>query len=227
MTRAAACGSLAAITMIASARASTPGEARLDLAPPSDLPPAPRVADPSQAPQGLDLRDALAPKPRFGDANTAWLTLGVGVSTDWDELSDINITAAYSYFVDRDVEFIVELAIREFDMPGEDQIGINPMMVFRRHFALDDARDWSWYIDAGIGVMFSADDIPQDGTSFNFTPRAGTGFTYQISEDWRLVAGLRWSHISNARIFGDDDNPSSDGVMFSIGLTTSWSRLFN
>jgi hypothetical protein len=111
--------------------------------------------------------------------------------------------------------------------PVLDQIGINPMLVFRRHFALDDARDWSWYVDIGIGVMLSADDIPQDGTSFNFTPRAGTGLTYQVSDDWRLIAGFRWSHISNARIFGDDDNPSSDGVMFSIGLSTSWDRLFN
>jgi opacity protein-like surface antigen len=205
------------------------GEARLDLSPPETA--AAATTDPASlenAP-GLDVGDALvrSQTAKWGQADTAWLTLGAGTSTDWDELSDINITAAYSYFVDRDVEFMLELAIREFDMPGEDQIGINPMLVFRRHFALDDARDWSWYIDIGIGVMLSADDIPQDGTSFNFTPRAGTGLTYQVSDDWRLIAGFRWSHISNARIFGDDDNPSSDGVMFSIGLSTSWDRLFN
>lgn len=213
----------------ASLCAAQNNEARLDLSPPSDPPNASTGAGFADDAPGLDVGDALVRShpAKWGQADTAWLTLGAGTSTDWDELSDINVTAAYSYFVDQDVEFMVELAIREFDMPGEDQIGFNPMMVFRRHFALDDDRDWTWYIDIGIGVMLSADDIPQDGTSFNFTPRAGTGLTYQVSDDWRLIAGLRWSHVSNARIFGDDDNPSSDGVMFSIGLSTSWSRLFD
>mgnify|MGYP001951235339 CR=1 FL=1 len=40
---------------------------------------------------------------------------------------------------------------------------------------------------------------------------AGIGMTHQISDDGtRLVGGLRWHHISNARIHGDDSNPSRD-----------------
>ncbi len=158
----------------------------------------------------------------FGKYNTMWWTFGAGGSTDFDELSDINITVAWSKFVDHDVEMMVEVALREFDMPGNDQIGINPMLVLRQHWDLGETHTWTMFVDAGIGFMISADDVPEDGTSFNFTPRAGFGVTYAVSEEWRVVAGLRWSHISNGRMFGDDDNPSSDGVMFSVGLTTSF-----
>lgn len=158
----------------------------------------------------------------FGTYNKTWWTFGAGTSTDFDELSDVNVTIAWSKFVDEDVELMVELALREFDMPGDDQIGINPMLVFRKHWKLGEDHTWTAFADVGIGIMISPDDVPQDGTSFNFTPRAGGGLTYAINEDWRVIAGLRWSHISNGRIFGDDDNPASDGVMFSVGLITSF-----
>lgn len=179
--------------------------------------------------QGGDSGQAAAattPTPQtsadFGTFNTTWWTFGAGTSTDFDELSDINVTIAWSKFVDEDVELMLELAVRDFDMPGDDQIGINPMLVFRKHWKLGEDHTWTAFADVGIGVMITADDVPQDGTSINFTPRLGGGLTYAINEDWRVVAGLRWSHISNGRIFGDDDNPASDGVMFGVGLTTSF-----
>jgi len=34
----------------------------------------------------------------------------------------------------------------------------------------------------------------------------------------RLQAGVRWAHISNARIKGDDDNPSRDSAMLYVAL---------
>ncbi len=200
--------------------------ARLDLSQPTSTSDGATLSNADHAP-GVQLADAISRSPRWGEANSTWFTFGAGTSSDFDELSDINVTVAWSKFISTDFEMIAELAVREFDMPGDDQIGINPMIVFRKHWALDDDRDWSFYFDIGIGILISADDIPQNGTSFNFTPRVGSGFTYQLSDEWRLIAGLRWSHISNARVFGDDDNPSSDGVMFSIGLSTSLYNLFN
>jgi hypothetical protein len=65
----------------------------------------------------------------------------------------------------------------------------------------------------------STDDVPNDGTSFNFTPRLGVGFTRQLTDSGiRLEGGLRWAHISNARITGDADNPARDSAMLYVGL---------
>lgn len=159
---------------------------------------------------------------QYTNADTTWWTFGAGASTDFDELSDINATASFEYFVDCRVSVVAELAVRDFDMPGDDVQGINPAIVFRWHFWTSDNNDWTAFVDMGIGILLTTDDVPQDGTSINFTPRAGFGITKAISDSWRIQAGARWSHISNGRIFGDDDNPASDGIMLFVGFTTNF-----
>ncbi|MFN9991847.1 MAG: acyloxyacyl hydrolase, partial [Phycisphaerales bacterium] len=75
------------------------------------------------------------------------------------------------------------------------------------------------YADLGIGVLFTTDDVPSDGTSFNFTPRAGAGITHRLGDSAnRFELGVRWAHISNARTSGDGDNPSRDSIMLYGGV---------
>lgn len=176
--------------------------------------------EPSRADDGE--RASRQTSADFGKFDTTWWTFGAGASTDFDEFSDINVTVAWSKFIDEDIEMMIEVAIREFDMPGDDQVGFNPMLDFKKHWKLGEDHTWTAFADIGIGIMISTGDVPRDGTSFNFTPRFGGGLTYAINDDWRVIAGLRWSHISNGRIYGDDDNPASDGIMFSVGLITSF-----
>jgi hypothetical protein len=158
----------------------------------------------------------------YTQADTSWWTFGAGTSSDFDELSDINATAAYSYFVDDGIEVSAELALREFDQPGDDVWGVNPAIIFRWHFYRSEDNDLTAFADVGIGAMISDDDVPQNGTSLNFTPRAGLGITKAISDQWRFQIGARWSHVSNGRIFGSDDNPASDGIMLFVGFTTTF-----
>ena len=67
--------------------------------------------------------------------------------------------------------------------------------------------------------LFTGDDVPPDGTSINFTPRAGMGVTRALDDSGtRLMVGVRWAHISNARIEGDGENPSRDSVMGYVGV---------
>lgn len=181
---------------------------------------------PASQPARVDLAGAAESAPSlqstYTNADTTWYTFGAGASTDFDELSDINVTAAIEHFVVDDVSVIGELALRDFDIPGDDVQAINPAIVFRWHFWSTPDNDWTAFADIGIGIQFSTDDVPQDGTSLNFTPRAGIGMTKAISDNWRIQFGARWSHISNGRIFGDDDNPSSDGIMAFVGFTTTF-----
>ncbi|MFA6045786.1 MAG: acyloxyacyl hydrolase, partial [Phycisphaerales bacterium] len=89
---------------------------------------------------------------------------------------------------------------------------------FRWHFVHEE--DFTVYADIGIGILGATDNVPSNGTSFDFTPRAGVGFTYALNDagDLRLVGGLRWAHVSNARIHGDDDNPGVDTIMMYSGV---------
>jgi len=83
---------------------------------------------------------------------------------------------------------------------------------------MDDDKDrndqWAWYLEAGIGLLASTDEVPEGGSELNFTPRAGAGVAVPIT-DWgaRLDLGVRWMHISNASQFGTDDNPDRDSLM--------------
>jgi hypothetical protein len=130
---------------------------------------------------------------------------------------DFNVAAAYSYFIVKDVEVNAELGTWYHSQPGDDAGSINLSMVFRWHFV--DTGKWTVFADAGIGFLVASEEVPQGGTNFDFTPRAGVGFTHQLGDsNSRLIMGIRWAHFSNARIAGDDDNPSRDDAMIYGGV---------
>ncbi len=164
---------------------------------------------------------APADKPKraaFGDAGSRWWTIGTGVANNLDDATDVNLRGAYSYFLVKDVEFSAELNAWYFHQAGPDAAGINPAMVFRWHF-YDDG-EWTLFGDVGIGLLAATNEVPDGGTAFDFTPRVGGGFTRELDADTgtRLQVGLRWHHISNARISGASNNPSRDGIMLYAGI---------
>lgn len=203
--------------------AATPAHAQLLLAADAEPPPPLRLSEPNfslaalaqptaeQAePESDAARFGEAPeREAYGDAGTDWLILGGAIGSNFDDATDLNLHIGYSYFLARNIEVVGELGLWYFDHEEGDAVGLNPNIVFRWHIINEG--NWSFFADAGIGLLFSTDDVPADGTSFNFTPRAGIGFTRRITEGGgRLEAGLRWHHVSNARITGETDNPGHD-----------------
>jgi hypothetical protein len=186
---------------------------------PSAAVPDPHAASAATA-QTLDHRPA---RVEFGaEGSRRWTILGGwghGLSDDERRKGDdFNLAGAVSWFIVKDVSIDAELGAWYHSQPGDDAASLNPSMVFRWHFV--NTGDWTVYADIGIGFMVATDDVPSTGTAFNFTPRAGVGVTRRLDEsDTRLVVGLRVAHFSNARIVGDDDNPSRDDVMAYAGLT--------
>lgn len=162
--------------------------------------------------------DESAARVPWGQPGHWWLTIGAGVAHDFGEETDYNGHVAFSTFVAKDFEFAVELGGWYFAQDGNDTGGFNPSMVFRWHFWHSDDDRWTIYGDAGMGVLFSGDDVPSGGTSINFTPRAGGGVTYRLWDDVRLQVGLRYHHISNGRFQGDAQNPSRDSLMMYVGI---------
>lgn len=157
---------------------------------------------------------------RFGDAGSTWLTFGGGAAFAFEgDDRDYNLFGAYSIFLVDSLEFSVELGGWYFDQEGTDTGGINGSMIFRWHFWMSENRDWTVYGDAGIGLLAGFDEVPDEGTSFNFTPRAGAGLTRALDDaGTRLMLGLRWHHISNGRINSDAGNPSRDSIMIYAGI---------
>jgi len=134
---------------------------------------------------------------------------------------DVSIHGQYTYFVVDDFEVGVEAALWGF-IQDDNTAGLSTSLVMRYHFF--QAERWSAFAEAGMGLMVAGDDVPDTGTSFNLMPRLGAGVTWQISEDssTRLITGLRWHHISNARIKGEEDNPARDGPGLYVGLMYSF-----
>ena len=157
-----------------------------------------------------------ATKP-FGTEGTRWLEFGGLVADNFKDSVDANIHARFSEFIAKDVELGGELAGWNFNQPGDNAVGGSLVLIVRWHFL--NRGDWSLYADAGVGGMVASDDTPDDGTSFNLMPRVGAGFTHAIGENGaRLEIGVRWHHISNARITGDDHNPSRDSAALYAGF---------
>ena len=182
----------------------------------------PAEPEPGASPAPADAELKSVPK-RFGEQGSEWLTIGLlGAHDFYWESNDFNIHGAYSIFLSNDVEFAVELAAWAFFQSEDNAVGLNPSIIFRWHFWHRER--WTTYVDLGIGVLASTDDVPDNGTSLNFTPKGGVGLTYQLWEDreTRLQAGFRWHHVSNARITGDSNNPARDAPALYVGLIFPW-----
>ncbi len=153
----------------------------------------------------------------FGAADTCWWTVGADLSWASGGSTDSALHGSFSYFIAQDVELAAELGLWNFNQPGDNAVGLSASMVFRWHFI--NTGDWTVYADAGIGVLGATDEVPDGGTSFDLMPRAGGGFTRKLTDDGlRLQVGLRWHHVSNARIFGDSNNPARDQALVYVGL---------
>jgi hypothetical protein len=182
----------------------------------------------SPAVDTADPRTLPAPVlPGFGEAGYWGLTLSTGYAYGFDDAHSLNpLSVAVSTFVAADLEVRLELGGWVFlqadsDEGGEDTGGVSLALSGRWHF-WKPAEGWTVYADAGAGLNYSGSDIPANGSEFNFNPRAGAGFTVALDDSARaarLDIGLRWHHLSNARIFGGDRNEARDSVMIYAGVT--------
>ena len=158
-----------------------------------------------------------APARPYGSQDTQHVMFGSMIGPDFRTNVDVNLHAQYTYFLIDDFEVGVEAALWSF-FQDDDTVGVSTSLVMRYHCY--QAERWSAFAEAGMGLMVAGDNVPDTGTSFNLMPRFGAGVTWQMFEDstTRLITGLRWHHISNARITGEAANPARDGIGLYVGL---------
>lgn len=161
--------------------------------------------------------NAKAPPPAFGTAGSMRFTVQAGggfdVKTSRNAIAMAGVGVSYFMIDDLSLEFGLNALV--FDQRGEDGYAPNFTMMLRWHFISKE--NWSMYVDGGAGVMYASRKVPPDGSKFNFTPQASIGVTYALTPTVRALAGVRWHHVSNARLYRD--NPGRDHIMAYAGLS--------
>lgn len=154
--------------------------------------------------------------PRFGTrGQDRWYIHGAAATTlDEESHQLVLLGAGISHFFINGHSVNLELNGMAFDQIGEDAVGLNLGLIMRWHFVRQE--NWSIYLDGGAGLLGTTSNVPNTGSSFNFTPQVGLGSTIGIDDDQRLMFGLRWHHISNADTF--DNNPGRDSIFGYLGI---------
>lgn len=160
------------------------------------------------------------PVAAFGEPETwRWGVYG-GAASDLESAEHYNLHFTAEYFFARDISVNLELGLFHFDQL-DDSWGANFNTLLRWHLLNRDT--WTLYADAGAGVLYADTNVPESGTEYNFTPQAGVGATFALGDGGaRLMTGVRWHHISNARTQGERNNPGRDSVMGYVGISFPW-----
>lgn len=178
------------------------------------------VPSPQTQPEGRiagAVDELIHPTPHYGRRDASQLVVGVRSARDFENHTDTSLFAQRTWFVVDDVEIGVEAAAW-WIFQTDDTWGISSSLVTRYHFYHGERT--SYFVEGGIGLFLAADNVPDNGTAFGFMPRIGAGTAIRLNDtDTRLLLGLHWHHISNARLNGEARNPSRDGVALYAALS--------
>ncbi len=161
-----------------------------------------------------DLQDPTPAPPTFGEKGSwRWGLIGGGAAEFQETQNRFGLLGGgLSYFLIENLSLELGLNLLFIDQT-DDAFGANFTLLTRWHFLT--AERWTIYVDGGAGILGTTDRVPspdlrepRGGGNFTFTPQAGVGFSYELDDDARLLFGVRWHHISNARI--RDSNPPRD-----------------
>lgn len=76
-------------------------------------------------------------------------------------------------------------------------------------------RNWTPYVEAGIGLIYTDFQVAGQGLRFNFNPQAGVGVEQVLSGAGAVTAALRLQHISNGNTH--QQNRGINAVLLQIG----------
>ena len=98
---------------------------------------------------------------------------------------------------------------------GAYGIGLTPKLIYT--FALFGRL--RPYVEGGGGPIWTNFDgrLPEQGSDFNFLVWGGMGASWNVTAQWSLNAGLRFSHISNAGT--DSPNGGLNYLLPFVGLS--------
>lgn len=125
------------------------------------------------------------------------------------------------YFVFDNLSLSLEACGYRALQSGQHGIGRDAWMygvsgVMRHHLIRFERM--TFFADVSFGPVEATERVPARGTYFNFVTRTGIGSTYHLKDNLYLISGVRYFHISNAKIEGRLRNPSINGLEGFAGV---------
>jgi hypothetical protein len=157
--------------------------------------------------------------PEFGDAGSVRVQVGATGAYDFDDVTMALARTSVSLFIIKGLSLDLEADFGYLGQSeGEDGVGVGFTMLTRWHFLRRET--WSLYGEVGIGLFFSSVDVPVGGGQINFNPQAGGGVSFEVARDVRMMLGMRWTHLSNARTLASNPGVDALGIyaMVSFGF---------
>lgn len=116
----------------------------------------------------------------------------------------------------RSFQFAVEGSVSHAKQEDESRraVGVTPLFLY--NFAT--AEKITAFAEAGLGLLYTDLDPERFGSRINFTPQAGVGIRYQLTDALSFRLSYRLHHISNGGLDGDN-NRSIDSNFLIFGVS--------
>lgn len=135
--------------------------------------------------------------------------------------SNAGVTVSYDHYVaDRTSIRVAATPYRVYHQSDGDVYAGEFELGARYHFWEFHLADvpFGLYGEVLGGLAGGGRSIPEDGSHLNFTQGTGLGMEVQLTDDISWTSGYRLRHLSNGRIFGDE-NPSQNDHFVYTGLS--------
>lgn len=170
---------------------------------------------PASEPTAAGAESAQSARPAWGEQGSFTVNLTAGYADDFEEIGVFPGTLGVSWFVLKNFSVDLQLEAAHVLQPGDDATGAGAAFMVRWHFLARET--WTLYADLGVGFLVMSEPVPQNAADFVFTPRAGLGASFALSDMTRLLVGARWLHISNAET--SFENPGVDTIQGYLGVS--------
>ena len=169
---------------------------------------------PEQKAEGTAL--TVSPPAWGREGHWRWgLVGGYGKDVKHSENTLVDFGVEFEYFVAEHLSVDFGFLGVDFDQTGSNTTGFNFTLQLRWHCIAKE--NWSFFLEGGAGLLRTSDNVPSDGSKFNFTPQAGVGLSFDIGNNARWMLGAKWHHISNANTYSS--NPGRDSIMYWTGIS--------
>jgi hypothetical protein len=133
-----------------------------------------------------------------------------------DHVHPVVGTVSVGYFFNDQLSMNLELPYYYVFQKGDDANAVGLNLLLREHFWKHDR--WTLYAELEGGLFEADRRVPPAGTDFNFTGEFGLGATYHLCTNLHLMGGVRFFHLSNARLEGLHRNPDINSLAGYVGL---------
>ena len=155
------------------------------------------VGDQSDSDASVSSTAAVCPVVYGAAGSRRWMIGGM-IASDLADEQMAYLAGGFEWFAIDDFSIGVEADLGWVGQDAGPDAGLFGLTIMMRWHFLRYQR-WTMYGEIGAGLAYATEPVRPAGSRLNFTPQAGVGFSIELDHDARLLVGLGWYHLSNAR----------------------------